>query len=139
MIGLIAFKDGKGLLRTEEFPSGNMPTETARVAQPLRFSQKGFTALQFGGPFRHLRLEFVAGFTKLLLALAYRFLGACRTKCGSSMIGGHGEQHLVNFGRKVGAITRRSNQTALGIDANGDYNPAALLCATANVANDLAL
>ena len=32
--------------------------------------------MQLGGPFRHLRLEFVVGFTKLLLALAYRFLGA---------------------------------------------------------------
>ena len=49
---------------------------TARVAQPLRFGQIGFAALQFGGPFRHLRLEFVAGSTKLLLALADRFLGA---------------------------------------------------------------
>src|SRR6266446_6418196 len=139
LIGSVAVKDTKGFLRPVEFSARNIPTETARVAQPLRFSQKGFTALQFGGPFRHLRLEFVAGFTKLLLALAYRFLGACRTKCGSSMIGGHGEQHLVNFSRKVGAITRRRNQTPLGIDANGDDNTAALLRATANVANDFAV
>src|SRR5437899_3223677 len=76
LFGSVAFKDAKGFLRPVEFPAGNIPTETARVAEPLRFSQIGFAALQFGGPFRHLRLEFVTGFTKLLLALAYRFLGA---------------------------------------------------------------
>ena len=43
---------------------------------------------------------------------------------------------LVNFGRKVGAITRRRNQTALGSDADGDDNAAAALRATSNVAND---
>src|SRR4029077_20281328 len=70
---------------------------TARVAQSLRFSQIGFAALQLGGSFRHLRLEFVAGFTKLLLALAYRFPGAgvlfdeaSRAKCCCGMIRGHG-------------------------------------------------
>ena len=69
-IGSVAFKDAKGFLRPVEFPAGNIPTETARVAQPLRFSQIGFAALQFGGPFRHLRFQFVAGFAKLSLALA---------------------------------------------------------------------
>ena len=60
--------------RCERFPPTsrasrwNIPTETAGVAQPLRFRQIGFAALQLGGPFRHLCLEFVAGFTKLLLA-----------------------------------------------------------------------
>jgi hypothetical protein len=53
------------------------------MAQPLRFSQIGFAALQLGGPFRHLRLEF----------------DACRTKCCCGMIRGHGEQQLVNLGR----------------------------------------
>src|SRR5205823_10698278 len=103
------------------------------MAQPLRFSQIGFAALQLGGPFRHLRLEFVAGFTKLLLALAYRFLGAAVMveeascpKCCCGMIRRYGEQQLVNFGRKVGVITRRRNQTALGINADGDDNTAAL-------------
>jgi hypothetical protein len=113
------------------------------VAQLLRFSQIGFAALQFGGPFRHFRFEFVVGFTQLLLALAYCFLGAaviveeaCCPKCCCAMIRGHGEQQLVNFGRKVGAITRRRDQTALGIDADGDDNTPALLRATANIAND---
>src|SRR6267143_6029577 len=143
LIGSVAVKDAKGFRRPVEFSAGNIPTETARVAQPLRFSQIGFAALQFGGPFRHLRLEFVAGFTKLLLALAYRFLDAsviveeaCCPKCCCGMIRGHREQQLVNFGRKIGAITRRRNQTALGSDADGDDNAAAALRATSNVAND---
>src|SRR5580693_1436211 len=76
LISRVAFKDAKGFLRPVEFPAGDIPTEAAGVAQPLRFCQIGFAALQLGGPFRHLRLEFVAGFTKLLLAHAYRFLGA---------------------------------------------------------------
>src|SRR5216683_6435073 len=125
LIGSVAFKNTESLLRPVEFPAGNIPTETARMAQPLRFSQIGFAALQLGGPFRHLCLEFVAGFTKLLLALAYCFLGAavimdeaCRPKCCCGMIRRHGKQQLVNFGGKVGAITRRSDQTALGSDAD---------------------
>src|SRR5260370_18672518 len=97
LIGSVAFKDAKGFLRPVEFPAGNIPTETARMAQPLRFSQIGFAALQLGGPFGHLCLEFVAGFTKLLLALAYRCLGValivehagCPT-CRCGMIPGHG-------------------------------------------------
>src|SRR4029077_20625559 len=76
LISRVAFKDAKGFLRPVEFPAGDIPTETAGRAQPLRFRQIGFAALQLGGPFRHLRLEFVAGLTKLLLAHAYRFLGA---------------------------------------------------------------
>ena len=116
---------------------------TARVAKPLRFRQIGFAASQLGGSFRHLRLEFVAGFTKLLLALAYRFLGAavsveeaCRPECRCGMIRSYGEQQLVDFGRKLSAITGRRNQTALSSDADGDDDTAASLRAITNVAND---
>src|SRR5258708_5585160 len=38
--------------------------------------QIGLAPAQFGGPFRHLLLELVSGFTKLLLASAQRFLGS---------------------------------------------------------------
>ena len=114
------------------------------MAQPLRFSQIGFAALQLGGPFRHLRLEFVVGFTKLLLALAYRFLGAaviveeaCRPKCRCGMIRRHGKQQLVNLGRKVSVITCRRDQAALGIDANGNDDAPARRRAAADVGNDL--
>src|SRR3984893_15825461 len=129
LIGSVASKDAKGFLRPVEFSAANIPTETVRAAQPLRFSQIGFAALQLAGPFRHLRLEFVAGFTKLLLALAYRFLGAaviveeaCRPKRCCRMIRRHGKQQLVNLGRELGVITCRRNQTALGSDADGDDN-----------------
>ena len=113
---------------------------TPRVTQPLRFGQIGLAASQFGGPFRHLRLEFVAGSSKLLFALAQRFFGAavivdeaCHPKCRCGMIGGHGEQQLVDFGRKVGAIAGRGNHTALGIDADGNDDAAAALRAAANL------
>ena len=55
---------------------------------------------------------------------------------GCGMIRGYREQQLINFRGKVGAITGRRNQTAFGIDADGDDNTAALLRATVNVAND---
>src|SRR5271167_4229459 len=74
LINSVAFEDAKGFLRPVEVPARNIPAETAGVAQPLRFGQKGFGALQLRGPFRHLRLEFVAGLAQLSLALAYRFL-----------------------------------------------------------------
>src|SRR5580700_5745121 len=138
LIGAVAFKDAKRFLRPVEFSAGNIPTEAARVAQPLRFRQIGLAALQLGSPFRHLCLEFVAGSAKLLLALAYHLLGACRPKCRCGMIRGHRKQQLVNLGWKVGAITRRRNQTALGSDADGDDDAAAALRVPANVANDFA-
>ena len=49
---------------------------------------------------------------------------------------GDGEQQLVDFGRKVGAITGRGNHTALGIDADGNDDAAAALRAAANLADD---
>ena len=83
------------------------------------------------------------GFTKLLLALAYRFLGAaviveeaCRPKCRCGMIRRHGKQQLVNLGRKVSVITCRRDQAALGIDADGNDNTAASLRVIADIAND---
>src|SRR5271169_3983705 len=139
LIGSVAFKDAEGFFRPVEFPARNIPTGTAGVAQPLRLRQIGLAALQFGGPFRHLRLEFVTGLAQLSLALAYRFLGACRTKCGSGMIRRYGEQQLVNFGRKVGVIACRRNKTALGIDPDGDHNTTAVLRAIADLANDFPL
>src|SRR6266566_1320907 len=138
LIGSIAFKDAKGFLRPVKLSARNVPTEAARMAQPLRFGQIGLAALQLGGPLRHLRLELIVGFAKLLLALADRFLDARRTKCGCRVIRGYGEQQLVDFGGKIGVITRRSNQTPLGSNADGNDNTAALPCAAANVANDFA-
>jgi hypothetical protein len=44
---------------------------------------------------------------------------ACHPKCRRGVIGCHGEQQLVDFARKVGAITRRGKQTDFGIDADG--------------------
>jgi hypothetical protein len=44
LIGSVAFKDAIGFLRPVEFPARNIPTETARVAQPLCFRQIGFAA-----------------------------------------------------------------------------------------------
>jgi hypothetical protein len=39
LIGSVAFEDAKAFLRPVEFPAGNIPAKTARVAQPLRFGQ----------------------------------------------------------------------------------------------------
>src|SRR5712672_3467709 len=101
------------------------------VTEPLCLRQIGFAAAQFGGAFGHLHLKLVTGLTKLSLAVAQRSLGAsvildeaCHPKCRRGMIGRHGEQELVDFPGKVGAITRRANQTELGIDADGNDNAA---------------
>ena len=47
-----------------------------------------------------------------------------------------GEQQLVIFAGKVGAIARRRDQTALGIDANRNDNTAISPHTAADVAND---
>ena len=84
---------------------------------------------------RHLHLEFVAGLTefrhlRVELVAQTRVLKRCR-----SVVGRHGKQQLVNLAGKVGASARRSDQTTLGIDANGNDNTAAWLRA-AKVRND---
>jgi hypothetical protein len=61
---------------------------------------------------------------------------ACHPKCRRGMVRRHGEQQLVDFAGKVRVMTRRCNQTALGIDADGNDNAAASLRATTDVAND---
>ena len=58
-------------------------------------------------------------------------------KCRRGVISRHGEQQLVDFARKVGTIARRRDQTAFGIDADGNDNAATFLRAIADVANDL--
>src|SRR5258708_25572842 len=74
--GPVVLEDAKGFLRPEDFAARNKPAEAAGAAQRLRFSQIGLAPLQFGGPFRHLHFELVAGPTKRLLAVVERFLRA---------------------------------------------------------------
>src|SRR5258706_14358956 len=74
--GSVVLEDAKGSLRPEDFAARNKPAEAAGTAQRLRFSQIGLAPLQFGGPFRHLHLELVAGPAQRLLAVMERFLRA---------------------------------------------------------------
>ena len=78
-----------------------------------------------------------------MLALAQRLFCAAALvdetrvlKCGRGVIRRHGKQQLVDLGGKVGAIAHRSDQTALGIDPDGNDNTAARPRAAANVGND---
>jgi hypothetical protein len=52
------------------------------------------------------------------------------------MIGGDGEEQLVDFAGKIGAIACRCNNTAFGVDANRNDNAAASLRAPAGFVND---
>src|SRR3989441_11167736 len=60
----------------------------------------------------------------------------CVLKRRRGMIRSHGKQQLVDLGREVGAITRRSDEAALGIDTDGNDNALAWRHADANVGND---
>src|SRR5207237_10529585 len=53
----------------------------------------------------------------------------------TSVVGSHRKLHLLNLAGKVGASARRSDQTTLRIDANGNDKTAAWLPA-AKVRND---
>ena len=57
-------------------------------------------------------------------------------KCGGGTIGGDGEEQLVDFVGKIGAVAHRRNHTALGINADGNDNAAPSLRAIADAAND---
>src|SRR5258708_8140968 len=74
--GPVVLEDAKGFLRPEDCAARNNPAEAAGTAQCLRFGQIGLAPLQFGGPFRHLHLELVAGPTQRMLAVMERFLRA---------------------------------------------------------------
>src|SRR5580700_2308851 len=57
-VGWIVFENAKRFLRPEDLSAGNIPSETARMANSLRFRQISFAALQ--GLFRALTLEYFA-------------------------------------------------------------------------------
>ena len=59
----IVLEDAIGFVRPDSLSTVRFPTEATCVTEPLCFGQLGFTAAQFGGSFRHLRL-------KLSLAIA---------------------------------------------------------------------
>jgi hypothetical protein len=63
---------------------------------------------------------------------------ACHPKCRRGLIGGHGEQQVVDFAGKVGAITRRGNQTNFGIDTDRKDNAATRPRAIADAWNTFA-
>ena len=60
---------------------------------------------------------------------------ACHPKCCCGVISRHREQQLVDFARKVRAITRSCNQASFGVDANRDDDAATSLRVTTEVAN----
>src|SRR5262249_28130891 len=63
----VVSENPKCLLRPQEFARRDVPPETARLAQSLRFSEERLAAPQFGGLLRHFRLELVARLAKLEL------------------------------------------------------------------------
>ncbi len=60
-------------------------------------------------------------------------------KCCRSVIRGHGKQLLINLVGKIGAITRRSNETAFAVDTDRNYDPAARLFDPAHLGHDFLL
>src|SRR5262245_2765212 len=128
-------EDSRDFLRPVDFSAGHLPTETARVAHRLCLGQISLAAAQFSAPFRYLHLEFVASLAEFFLRAAALMDEARALECCRGVIRSHRKQQLVNLGGKVGAITRRSYQTALGIYTDGNDNTAAWLHA-ANVGND---
>src|SRR3954469_4935283 len=97
----------------------------------------GLASPQFGCPLGDPHLELVSGFAKLFFHPCALVDEAYALKCCRRVIRSDGKQQLVNLSRKVGAITGRSNHTAIGIDTDGNDNTAAWLHAAADVGNDL--
>src|SRR5713226_8565558 len=105
----IVFKDIVGFLRPVDFSAEDAPAEAAGVAQPLRFSQIGLAASQIGGSFRHLHLEFVAGFT------GFRHLRIIRSK--NSPLGHRvRESCALRYERVCRGLTARAASTSAASD-----------------------
>src|SRR5439155_16387002 len=90
--------------------------------------QLGGCAAQLRRSFGHLRFQLAADLTKILLR-------QCALECGRGVVRSHREEQQVDLGGKIAAIARRSYQTALRIDADGNHEAAAWLPA-AGVGND---
>src|SRR5207253_6327287 len=144
-LALVGLEDGNGTPRDlVGFPSkdafecriaaldGLIPAEQGnadwrRIQNRL---QLGSGPPQFHRPVRHLRFELAARATKALLDP-----GALKCRCG--VVRSHRNQELVDLGGKVGPTTRRGDQTALGVDTDGNDETPASLRPVANFGNDL--
>src|SRR4051812_44668963 len=101
-----------------------------------RSGQLGPAPLELGCPLDDLHLEQVSSVAKLCFRPPALVEQAGALKCSRSVIRSEGKQQLVDLGREVETLAGRSNQTALGVDADGNDHTAAWLHA-ADIGNDL--
>ena len=109
----------------------------AGMRQPLRLGKVGLASPQLGCPLGHLGLKHVPGPAKLLFCPRALVDQGGVLKGRRGVIRGQSEHELVGLGGKADATTGRGNDTALGIDADGNGDTAACPATTVDVGNDL--
>src|SRR5580700_1468348 len=107
------------------------------MREPLRFGKVGLASPQLGGPLSHRGLQHVPGPAKLLFSPGALAGQGGVLKGGRSAIRSQAEQELVDLRGKAHAITGRDNDTALGIDTDGNGNTAAGPGTAVDVGNGL--
>ena len=110
--------------------------EQRRVEDRL---QLGSSPVQFPRPFRHLRLELIAGLAEPFFPTASLVDEPCTLECCRRLIRRNGEKHLVDFGGKVGATACRGDEAAIGVDSDGNDETTAPVHVVAEVLHDLLL
>ncbi|HEY4396972.1 MAG TPA: hypothetical protein VGO28_04815 [Acidimicrobiia bacterium] len=100
-----------------------------------RRCELGPASLHVSCPLDHSHLEVVPGFAKLVFRSPALVDEARVLKRHRSVIGGGGEQQVIDVARKIGATTRRRDESALGVHSDGDHHPTVWLC-LAYVRND---
>jgi hypothetical protein len=116
---------------------GDIDRETPGVGQPLCLGQVGFASPQFGCPLDHLHLELVSGMAKLFLGPPALLDETRVLECRRGLIRRKGQQQLIRRGWELAVSTGCGDHTPLTADTYADGNPAARLCAVADVGNDL--
>src|SRR6476646_3318199 len=95
-----------------------------RCRYAIHVGQLSHCPMQFGRPFHHLHLKFVAGFANFFLSPApfKNQVGAPGGCC--RMISSHCEEHPVSFGREAATLTANGYKTSVCIKPNGNNSTA---------------
>ena len=125
-------------IRGVDYLAGHAVQSSATcMRQPLRLGKVGLASPQLGGPLSHRGLQHVPGPAKLLFSLRALAGQGGGLKGRRGTIRSQAEQELVDLCGKADATAGRDNDTALGVDTDGNGNTAAGPGTAVDVRNDL--
>src|SRR5246500_4285729 len=96
----------------------------SRCRYAIHVGQLSHRPLQFGRPFHHLHLEFVAGFANFFLSPAPFMNQVGAAEGYRRMIRSHCEQHPVSFGWEVATLAADGYKASVRVEPNRNNDTA---------------